>query len=52
MPYRVKKVKGKKRFAIINQRNGAIVGYSNSLDKANRSIEYRLEAEAKSDLKN
>lgn len=47
MPYRVKQVKGKKKFAIINQRTGVVVGYSHDLDKANRSIAHRLEAEAK-----
>ena len=45
MPYVVKKKRGPKPFQIINQRTGEVVGTSDSLDKANRSIGYRIEAE-------
>ena len=47
MPYIVKKGKDDKSFLIYNQKTRRVVGRSDSLDKANRSIQYRLEAEAK-----
>lgn len=48
MPYIVKKgKKGQKKFIIVNQKTGVVVGQSNSLTKANRSIGYRMEAESK-----
>lgn len=46
MPYAVKKGKKPNEFLIVNQKTGVVVGRSNSLDKANRSIGYRLGAEA------
>ncbi len=48
MPYIVKKgKKGQKPYVIVDQRSGGVVAQSDDLDKANRSIGYRMEAEAK-----
>lgn len=52
MPYAVKKGKqGQKPYVIVNQKTGAVVGQSNDLDKANRSIKYRMDAEARAEQK-
>jgi len=45
MPYIVRKGKGSKEFLIVNQKTNSIVGHSDSMDKAYRSIKYREEAE-------
>ena len=46
MAYYVKKGKeGHKPFLIVNQKTGAVVGESDDLDKANKSIAYRMAAE-------
>ena len=46
MAYVVKPGKGKKKFNIVNQKTGQVVGSSDSLAKAHRSIKYRTSAEA------
>lgn len=46
MPYYVKKGKeGHKPYLIVNQKTGVVVGESDNLDKANKSIAYRMAAE-------
>jgi len=44
MPYIVRKA-GPKKFLIVNQKTGEVVGHSTSVDKAYRSIGYRMEGE-------
>ena len=46
-PYIVKKVLGTRKYKIINQKTGEVVGSSVTLDNAHKSINYRMEAEAK-----
>ena len=47
MPYIVKKVLGTRKYKIINQKTGEVVGSSVTLSNAHKSINYRMEAEAK-----
>jgi hypothetical protein len=51
MPYTIKKSKGPKPYKIVNQGTGVIVGSSDSLSKAKRSIEYRSTAEEGNNIK-
>lgn len=46
-PYIVKKVKGIKKFAIINHKTGEVVGHSTTMKKAYASIAHREDAEEK-----
>lgn len=45
MPYKVQKVKGQKKFAIINAITHKVVGHSTTAKKAYASIAHREDAE-------
>ena len=47
MPYIVKKVKGAKKFAIVNHKTGRVVGHSTTMKKAYASIAHREDVELK-----